>query len=78
MARAHLGLGDAETALGFINQALSAGETPARHLVRGLIFVALDEPEAARQEFDWVLTWSNIAPVGAAAQAAEQLDALSG
>ncbi len=78
MARAHLGSGDAETALGFIDQALAAGETPARHLVRGLVFEAIDNPEAARQEFDWVLTWGDIAPLAVAEQAAARLDALDG
>ncbi len=77
LARAHLGANDPDTALGFINQALQAGETPARHLVRGLIFEAQDEIEAARQEFNWVLMWNDIAPVAAAAQAAERLDALT-
>jgi tetratricopeptide (TPR) repeat protein len=78
MARAHLGLGDAETALGFIDQALAEGETPARRLVRGLILVSLDEIDAARREFDWVLTWSELAPASVAAQAAAQLESLSG
>ncbi|HYO87234.1 MAG TPA: hypothetical protein VER79_01230, partial [Candidatus Limnocylindrales bacterium] len=77
MARAHLGSGDAETALGFVDQALAANETPARHLVRGLIFEALDNPEAARQEFDWVLTWGDIVPLAVSQQAAERLDALN-
>lgn len=77
LARAHLGGNDPDTALGFINQALQAGETPARHLVRGLIFEAQDEIDAARQEYGWVLTLNDIAPVAAAAKAAERLDALA-
>jgi tetratricopeptide (TPR) repeat protein len=77
LARAHLGSGSEDTALGFIDQALAAGETPERHLIRGLIFEAQDEPEAARQEYDWVLTWDDIAPVAAAGLAAERLDALN-
>lgn len=78
LARAHLGAGDPDTALGFIDQALAAGDTPARHLVRGLIFEALDEPEAARQEYDWVLTWEDIAPLAAAEEAGERLALLEG
>jgi Tfp pilus assembly protein PilF len=77
LARAHLGSGSPDAALGFIDQALAAGETPTRHLIRGLIFEAQDEPEAARQEYDWVLSWDAIAPVAAADQAAERLRALN-
>lgn len=73
LAQAHLGAGDADTALGFINQALATGETPSRHFVRGLIFEAQDEPDAARQEYDWVLTWEDIAPLAIARQADERL-----
>lgn len=78
LARAHLGAGDADTALGFIDQALAAGDTPSRRLVRGLIFEAQDDPEAARQEYDWVLTWEDLVPLAAAQQAAERLAALDG
>lgn len=78
LARAHLGLGDANTALGFIDQALAAGATAERHLVRGQIFAALDDIGAARQEFDWVLTWGDIAPLAAAVQAAGEIEALNG
>lgn len=78
LARAHLGTGNADTALGFIDQALAAGVTPSRHLVRGLIFEAKDDIEAARQEFDWVLTWEDIAPTAVAEKAADRLAALDG
>ena len=77
LARAHLGNGSPAIALDFIDRALAAGETPTRHLIRGLIFEAQDEPEAARQEYDWVLSWDAIAPVSVAEQVAERLDALN-
>lgn len=62
LARAQYGLGNHTQALEIINRALSAGETGSRHYLRGLIFEALDNLPAARSDYEWVLTWSQVFP----------------
>ncbi len=49
-------------ALGAIDRALAAGDSGSRRYLRGLILEAQGETEAARREYDWVLTLGELYP----------------
>jgi len=59
-ARALYATGQFNDALVGINSALSAAETGRRRFLRGEILEALEQPEAAVREYEWVLTWGEI------------------
>ena len=61
-ARAQYLLGEYPDALKSIQSALSSDETGSRHFLRGQILEALEEPQQAIREYQWVLTWSEIYP----------------
>lgn len=61
-ARAYYALADYDAALDTVNAALFGGETGSRRYLRGQILEALDNPEAARREYEWVLAWGEIYP----------------
>jgi tetratricopeptide (TPR) repeat protein len=61
-ARAQFALEDYENALSAINEALNAGESGSRYLLRARIFEALQCYDEAVRDYQWVLTWSSIYP----------------
>ncbi|HLV36796.1 MAG TPA: tetratricopeptide repeat protein, partial [Spirillospora sp.] len=61
-ARAQFLLGQYNDALSSIDTALNSTETGSRHYLRGQILEALDRPEDAIREYEWVVAWSEIYP----------------
>jgi tetratricopeptide (TPR) repeat protein len=61
-ARALYGVERYAGALEAIDQALAGGESGGRRYLRGLILEAQGENDAARREYDWVLTLSELYP----------------
>lgn len=59
-ARALYANGQFSDALLRINSALTNAETGRRRFLRGEILEALEQPEAAIREYEWVLTWGEI------------------
>jgi tetratricopeptide (TPR) repeat protein len=59
-ARALYATGQFNDALVGIDSALAAIETGSRRFLRGEILEALEQPEAAIREYEWVLTWGEI------------------
>ncbi len=76
-ARAQYALGNATAARAAIEDALEAGETGSRYYLRGLILEALGEQEAARADYEWVLTWGQIYPYPFIEDALERYQALT-
>ncbi|MBZ0285553.1 MAG: tetratricopeptide repeat protein [Anaerolineae bacterium] len=76
-ARAQYNLESYDRALEAINEALAAAETGSRHYLRGLILEAQGETEAARREYDWVLTLGQIYPYSFLPDARNRLENLS-
>lgn len=76
IARAQLGTGDLQAAIASIDLALGGGETPMRHYIRGRILEALGNPVLAAREYEWVLSWANVAPFSAPEDVQDRLDAL--
>lgn len=62
LARAQLALGDTDSALTAINAALAAGETGSRHYWRGQILQAKGDNAGAANDYEWVLSWSEVFP----------------
>lgn len=77
-ARSQYNLERYDDALDAINRALSAGETGSRHYLRGLILEAQGETDAARREYDWVLTLGQIYPYSFLPDARTRLQNLTG
>jgi tetratricopeptide (TPR) repeat protein len=75
-ARAQYLLGQYTDALGSVDAALTAAETGSRHFLRGQILEALEQPEQAVREYEWVVTWSEIYPYGFLPQARQRLRSL--
>lgn len=75
-ARAEYNLSELDDALRSIEAALAGAETGSRHFLRGQILEALEQPEAALREYDWVLTWSTIYPYPFAGDARRRAAAL--
>ncbi|MBZ0299163.1 MAG: hypothetical protein K8J31_05460, partial [Anaerolineae bacterium] len=61
-ARAQYLMGEYDAALRSINDALANTETGSRHFLRGQILEALEEPQQAVREYEWVLMWSEVYP----------------
>ena len=61
-ARAQFLLGDYDNALRSVEAALLDTETGSRRFLRGQIFEALEQPEDAIGDYEWVVTWSEIYP----------------
>ncbi len=59
-ARILYATGQFDDALLGIDSALAAAETGSRRFLRGEILEALEQPEAAKREYEWVLTWGEI------------------
>lgn len=59
-ARALYATGQFNDALTRINAALTNAETGRRRFLKGEILEALQQPEAAIREYEWVLTWGEI------------------
>ncbi len=76
-ARALYNLERFEDALRAVNSALAEGESGYRHYLRGLIQEALNKPEAAARDYDWVLTWSEIYSYPFAPDARRRLEGLA-
>ncbi|MDX2162815.1 MAG: hypothetical protein SF162_15965 [bacterium] len=62
LAQAELGLRDLDSAAESIAAALTAGDTPSRRYLNGLILEAQGERAAAALEYQWALTLSEIVP----------------
>lgn len=75
-ARAQFLLGQYQDALSSIQSALDNTETGSRHFLRGQILEALEQPEQAVREYEWVLTWSEIYPYSFLPDARRRLNAL--
>lgn len=75
-ARAQFLLGEYDDALRSIQAALNATETGSRHYLRGQILEALEQPEQAAREYEWVLTWSEVYPFSFLPDARRRLNAL--
>jgi len=76
-ARAQYNLESYDRALEAINEALAAGETGSRHYLRALILEAQGKTEAARREYDWVLTLGQIYPYSFLPDARQRLQNLA-
>lgn len=61
-ARAQFLLGEYDSALSSVDNALNTLETGSRHFLRGQILEALDQPEQALREYEWIMTWSEVYP----------------
>jgi tetratricopeptide (TPR) repeat protein len=75
-ARAQYLLGEYDAALRSIETALNDVETGSRHYLRGQILEALEQPEQAIREYEWVLTWSEIYPYSFLPDARRRLNTL--
>ncbi len=62
LARAELTLGNYPAALNAINRAIDAADSGSRRYIRGQIYEAQGSYAAARDDYDWILTWSSIYP----------------
>jgi tetratricopeptide (TPR) repeat protein len=76
-ARAQFLMGSYDDALRSIEAALSATETGSRRFLRGQIFEALEQPDAAIGDYEWVITWSEIYPYPFLPDARRRLDDLA-
>lgn len=76
-ARALFFSGQFQQALTAVDAALLAGETGSRRFLRGQILEALDQPEAAVREYEWVVAWSEIYPFPFLPDARSRLAALT-
>lgn len=83
-ARANFALGDVDEAISFINDALTAEETGTRYYLRGVYLEergnerdALEDLQAAREDFEFVLTWDSIFGYDFADDARERYDDLT-
>ncbi len=63
LARAHYCLGDLDSAYNAILQAMNASETPGRHYWRARIAEALGNNWQAARDYEWLLSWSGVAPI---------------
>lgn len=77
-AKAQYLLGQYNDALRNVDSALNSAETGSRRFLRGEILEALDRPDDAAREYEWVLTWSEIYPYSFLPEARSRLRALSG
>ena len=75
-ARAQFLLGDYQQALQSVDAALNTTETGSRRFLRGQILEALEKPEEAIREYEWVVSWSEIYPFPFLPQARSHLNAL--
>jgi tetratricopeptide (TPR) repeat protein len=77
-ARAHLRRRSFGDALNAVDRALANTETGSRHYLRGQILEGLGRNDDAIEEYQWVLSWSNVYPYPYAPDAREHLEALGG
>lgn len=75
-ARAQYLLGEYPDALRSVDSALSRAETGSRRFLRGQILEALEQPEEAIREYEWVVAWSEIYPYPFLPDARRRLNAL--
>lgn len=75
-ARAQFLLGNYSDALREVDAALAAAETGSRRFLRGQVLEALERPDEAAREYEWVLTWSEVYPYPFVPQARSRLNAL--
>lgn len=75
-ARALFYSGEFDAALTNIDAALNSGETGSRHFLRGEILEALERPDDAAREYEWVVTWSQVYPYPFLPEARQRLEAL--
>ncbi len=75
-ARAQYLLGEYPDALRSVDSALTSAETGSRRFLRGQILEALEQPEQAIREYEWVLAWSEIYPYPFLPDARRRLTAL--
>lgn len=59
-ARAHLALGNLSDALTTVNRAINVLQTGSRRYLRGLIFDAQNNTNAALAEYYWLVTWDEV------------------
>lgn len=62
LAQVHLSLGNNVDALNAINRAINGEATGTRHYLRGQILEALDDDDAALNEYAFVLGWNSVYP----------------
>jgi tetratricopeptide (TPR) repeat protein len=77
-ARAQYQLNSLSTALQSINSAMTYRETGFRHYQRGLILEAQGNRNNAADEYEWVLTWSEVYPFPFRSDAQERLNEIRG
>ncbi len=78
LARAQLELNNTSDALDAINAALNVDQTGSRHYWRGRILQAQNDKNGAINDYEWVLSWSEIFPYPFRIDAEDRLTALSG
>lgn len=77
LARTNLELGNFEQALLDINRSLAlpfGGETGTRRFLKGQILQSLEEYESAREEYEYIIAWSNIFPYDFIDEAQDRYD----
>ncbi len=62
LARAQLALGSEDAALTTVDTALASGDTASLHFLRGQILQAQGDKSNAVNEYEWVLSWSEVYP----------------
>jgi tetratricopeptide (TPR) repeat protein len=75
-AQARFLLRDMSEALRDINRALDEAESGSRRFLRAQILEALEEPEQAIRDYEWIITWSEIYPYPFLPDARSRLRAL--
>lgn len=77
LARAYFEQNEFNSALNAIDQALSDAETGSRHFLRGRILEEQGDLQAARDEYEFVLTWSRVYPYAFRDEALERYNDLN-
>jgi tetratricopeptide (TPR) repeat protein len=77
LARAKFSSHDYKAALDAINLAMGIAETGSRHYWRGRILQAQNDRNAAVDDYEWVVAWSEIFPYSFRADAQDQLTKLT-
>jgi tetratricopeptide (TPR) repeat protein len=75
-ARAQFLLGNYSNALSEVDTALAAAETGSRRFLRGQVLEALERPDEAIRDYEWVLAWSEIYAYPFVPQARSRMNAL--
>ncbi len=76
IARAHYCLGDMNVAYNSINLALGQAETPSRHYWRARIAEEVNDFWQAARDYEWILSWSDTAPIPVPEDITARLEAL--